>query len=382
MMFNPRSLFQYYFSRYKERTDSLFLDGLVGGMFFAFLLDDPDKCDDKVFVHVFFYIGLAHFLSKIIDDLDKYSSAVGRRDGVETVLERWIARIVPFVLHLVKLVQFPLLFLLTYHVIRIVIIEHGFYTHDQKVKEENLKEGRKTKYCEANTVHIAVITVIFQYILGILTVFSWTYLWAIDRDDDEEERIEEQRWKQQEAENSKSVWGCIKRFILVVGMESFFDTQVSAAFLTLAMTLPKDSCNIDVMSWFLTAGVVATLTDVINLLRTDVQTLAMLDGIINKAEHRLLTFLRMVNFPLFIMEFVAFISIFILVVEHYGTIVHDKKEAKLEDGSFNPEYCENGPWRLMIAVIVIYSFVMIFRVFTIITSLWDGDVSKKKREIK
>ena len=128
------------------------------------------------------------------------------------------------------------------------------------------------------------------------------------------------------------------------------------------------------------AGVVATLTDVVNLLRTEIRELAMLDGIINKAEHQLLTILRMLNFPLFLMEFTAFISIFILVVEHYGSIVHNSDEAKLQDGRFNPDYCEDGPWKLMIAVIVIYSFVMIFRVFTIITSLWDGDVSKKQIE--
>ena len=62
--------------------------------------------------------------------------------------------------------------------------------------------------------------------------------------------------------------------------------------------------------------------------------------------------------------------------------VHDSEDAKLEDASFNPEYCEDGPWKLMIAVIVIYSFVMIFRVFTIITSLGDGNGKKKQRDVR
>ena len=368
-MFDTRGLIRYIVARYKERTESIFLDGLVGGMFLSFLLDDEDKCDDKVFVKVFFYIGLAHFLSKIVTDLGHYSASVGGRDGVRTFLEKSIANGVPYVLHVIKLIQYPLLLVLTYHVVK---IRTGNWTNEADEKGENGK-----KYCDKNTINIAVITVIFQFLLGLLTIGSWTYLWSIDSDDDNAEKIEEQQWKEEEAKTSKNLWGKIKMIVLICSMESFFDSGISGTFLSLAISLPKDKCNIPVMEWFLFAGVVATLTDVINILREEIQALLMLDGIINKAEHRLLGFLRMVIFPLFLMEFICFLSIVTLVFQHIGNIVNVSDKAKREDGSLNPDYCEKGPWKLMCSVVIIYFIVLVFRMTTLLGSFWGVDVDKK-----
>ena len=149
--------------------------------------------------------------------------------------------------------------------------------------------------------------------------------------------------------------------------------------MSLAISHPKENCNIPVMEWFLFAGVVATLTDVINILREEVEAVSMLDGIINKAEHRLLTILRMVIFPLFLMEFTCFMSIVTLVFEHFENIVTDADKAKREDDSLNPHYCESGPWKLMCSVVIIYFIVLVFRIITLLGSFWGVDVNKQTR---
>lgn len=132
------------------------------------------------------------------------------------------------------------------------------------------------------------------------------------------------------------------------------------------MITSLSSCNIHVTEWFLVAGVISTLTLVTNQLREEVEQLAMLDGIINKVEHRLITFLKMFCFPLFLVELVAFLAIASLVVEHRGDIVTSKPGA---DASVNPHYCEGGIWKLMVGVIVIYLAVLVFRVVTVVASL-------------
>ena len=43
----------YAMGRYQTRTGSLFLDGLVGGMFLSFLMDTGETCMDRNFTQVF-----------------------------------------------------------------------------------------------------------------------------------------------------------------------------------------------------------------------------------------------------------------------------------------------------------------------------------------
>ena len=303
-MFDVRGLLQYYFEQYSRRTGSIFLDGLVGGMFLSYLLKIGFRCDDEKFVATFFYISIAHYCSKVIEDMGNYSGAAAAGDGRETRVEAVVRRCLPYLLHLLRLVQLPLLMLLSYQAIALKSMEGSGWTHD-------LKEAREKgeNFCEGNKVHLAVLTVAFQFIYGFLILLSWTVCWNIDSKDDEGEREEEEAWRREQAEQGRSLWGNIKEFVLVVGMESFFDRKVSKTFMSLALALPHESCNIHVTEWFLIAGVVATLTGVINDLREEVERCVGLDRIINKAEHRLILLLRAVRFPLFCTELAGFFVI-------------------------------------------------------------------------
>ena len=97
--------------------------------------------------------------------------------------------------------------------------------------------------------------------------------------------------------------------------------------------------------------------------------LAALDGIINKVERRLIQFLRFVNFPLFCMELWSFVVISMRVINHWDDI--DKENSRLddEDNALNPKYCEGGIWQLMVAVLFMYTFVLLFRVAVVVASL-------------
>ena len=48
----------YAMGRYQTRTGSLFLDGLVGGMFLSFLMDTGETCMDRSFTKLYFVIGI------------------------------------------------------------------------------------------------------------------------------------------------------------------------------------------------------------------------------------------------------------------------------------------------------------------------------------
>ena len=130
-------------------------------------------------------------------------------------------------------------------------MQRAQWTHDRA--EADGSEG-KLKYCEANNIHIAVVTVIFQLLYGLFIFVSWTVLWAVDREDDAAEEEEQKAWKAAEAKEEGTLWGNVKEFILVVGMRPFFDDQVSGTFMALALALPHTNCNIHVTEWFLFAG--------------------------------------------------------------------------------------------------------------------------------
>ena len=70
---------------------------------------------------------------------------------------------------------------MAYYVIKIYLVEHDQWTHD---KEE---EGKK--FCEANDVHIAEMTIIFQLVYGALILMTWVVMWwMVDREDDQVEK--------------------------------------------------------------------------------------------------------------------------------------------------------------------------------------------------
>ena len=60
---------------------------------------------------------------------------------------------------------------------------------------------------------------------------------------------------------------------------------------------------------------------------------------------------------------------YVKVVENWSVIETRPATERLHDGHNNPEFCERGTWKLMVAVTAIYSFVLIFRVLTVIGSL-------------
>ena len=112
---------------------AVFLDELVGGMFLAFLLDTKEKCEERNLMSLFFYIGLAHFISKTMEDTRK----AGRRNNVETFLVRIITRVFPYILHLVRIVEFP-------HGLRPHLLRH--LLHDQAEScGERLVDSRQGK---------------------------------------------------------------------------------------------------------------------------------------------------------------------------------------------------------------------------------------------
>ena len=64
-------------------------------------------------------------------------------------------------------------------------------------------------------------------------------------------------------------------------------------------------------------------------------------------------------------------------MEHWSRIQTSPVAARLDTGKPNPDFCERSTWKLMVAVTVIYSRVLVFRVLTVIGSL----VTDRKRTL-
>ena len=314
-MVDFKGLLGYYRTQYWHRTGSIFLEGLVDGMFLAFLLDTNYKCDDKGFIITFLAIATSHFCSDIIVDMADYFKVAAASDGRKTWLERKIEAVIPWFLHVVRIPQFVALVALSYEVLKL-LVEEETSSLIHNLEEALAKPG--VGFCEGNEVHIALATVVFQFLYGFLILASWTVCWAVEAEGDvggEEQEEGGSGGREEEAgreniertQKGKSVCGLLLKFIRVVGMESFFDEQVSATFLALALALPHESCHIHVTEWFLMAGVVATLTAVVNSLIVEVER------ILKHPKHRFILFLKAVRFPLFCMELIGFFAIFDLV---------------------------------------------------------------------
>ena len=65
-------------------------------------------------------------------------------------------------------------------------------------------------------------------------------------------------------------------------------------------------------------------------------------------------------------------------MEHWSRIQTSPVAARLDTGRPNPDFCERSTWKLMVAVTVIYSLVLIFRVLTVIGSLVTDRKSSSK----
>ena len=111
--------FMDYFSVcYRRSRGSIFIGGFVGGMFLSFLMDESEKCHDRTFTQAFFIIGITHFLSNIVGGAASYAKEASQADADITLFERKIQLLMVFLQHVLKIIQYPLVFWLGFHVIK------------------------------------------------------------------------------------------------------------------------------------------------------------------------------------------------------------------------------------------------------------------------
>jgi len=367
------SFLAYAWGRYSAMSGSIFLDGLVGGMFLAFLMSTEEACADRGFMQVYFIIGMLHFLCGIVENLRDYAEEASAEDGVVSKMEKSLIWLTSVIVHLLRIVEMPMVGVLGYYMIKFSIVERDEWTHDQEAVEPKPTDDDSNSkdcticYCDANYMHMAEITFFFQVFLGLTLVIMWFVMWYVDSDDDEKEKLEEIQWRKEEERMSKTVYGKVWEAMLLIGMHGFYNPQFASMMLTLSVSLPQSRCQIHVLEWFLIAGVIFTLTGVLNQVQEKVVEMAHLDGIVNKAEHRIIMALKFFKFPLFVTEVVCFAVIVSEVVINFSHITFE------EDKKGGEHYCEQGVWTLMLAMTGIYSILFVVRVVVIIAALFGGE---------
>jgi len=355
-------LYKYFLGRFLSMKGSLFLEGLVGGMFLSFLLETEGDCDDKFFTVVFFIIGLSHFLCHIVENLEAFIEEALTIDGDATVtnLEVVIDWIAWVTLLVIRVVQYPMVVALGYYTIKFDLIEPGQWKHE--MDENETEENSELFFCLDTFVQLAKMTFAFQIIIGIILFSLWLIMWAVDSEDDEDELRQESAWKKFEKNMASNWWGYIYETLLLISSQSFFNSGVASAMLALAIALPDENCHI-AMKNFLIGGLIQTMIGALRNIRIRVEEMADLDGIINWAEYCIIQVLIFLHFPLFIVQFYCFVMLFWDVLSTYSTVTHNPEHGEEEN------YCAQGTWQFMIAVSGIYSVVFLFKVFVIIAML-------------
>ena len=79
--------------------------------------------------------------------------------------------------------------------------------------------------------------------------------------------------------------------------------------MSMAMALPDTSCNMNLIEFYLAAGVMQIINEILADVRERIIELAGQDGIINRLEHFILQFVTFLNFPAFLAEFSIFLYI-------------------------------------------------------------------------
>jgi len=361
--------------KYWERTDSIFMGALVGGLFLSYLLDNDTTCDDRDFTKLYFVIGLSHYISNTLKNMRDYSSHVATFDNEISKLEVWIGVILAYAQHFIKLAQFPMVIALGVYLTQLAIkytageltTMPGDTCRCLLVGASNSTARTCHNYCEfcqSSTITLGWITFAFQSIYGVLVLISWFTMWYVDDADDEKEEKEQAEWKAKEAAMKGTVLGNVKEFLLTIGMRPFFDENISGTMLSISLALPMDACNMGVMRWFLAAGVTHILNAIIEDVRSRITDMAADDGIINKVENRILTFLSLLNFPLFLGDLTIFVYISDVFWSDFGHVDFEDKDSE--------SYCAEGVWHLTSAIFFIYSTLFLFRVFVIMGSFMPG----------
>jgi hypothetical protein len=232
-MVDLKGLLGYYRTQYWHRTGSIFLEGLVGGMFLAFLLDTNYKCDDKGFIITFLAIATSHFCSGIIVDMADYFKVAAAIDGRKTRLEKMMEAAIPWVLLAVRIPQFVALVALSYEVLKL-LVEEETSSLIHNLEEALAKPG--VSFCEGNEVHIALATFVFQFLYGFFILASWTVCWAVEGEGESDGGGEEQEedrsgGREEEAgrehiekpQEGKRLGGLLLKFIRVAGRVSMTD---------------------------------------------------------------------------------------------------------------------------------------------------------------
>jgi len=364
-----------YFSYcYRKSRGSIFIGGLVGGMFLSFLMDEDEKCHDRWFTTVFFVIGILHFLSNTLSGAAAYAKKAREADQEVTLLERKCQLFIIFLQHLVKLAQYPMVIWLSWYIVQFSTEVSGKWTHERKeISPPNATSVNcETCFCDRNTVHLATLVFVFQVVYGLVSFGCMVFMWYVDSEDDKAEMEEDLEWRMAEQAEAQTWKGKMKQVGQMLCMDPFFNGRVAGVTLSLSVALPHSSCSIHITEWFLVIGIVSCVTEVFCQLTREVELLAAKDGIINRAEHILIDCLKFFRFPFFLMELVGYGAIVSKVIAEFSDIEFDDRTSD--------HYCQQGIWNICLIITFVYSLVFVFRIIVIVASVVGQEEDAGKDE--
>ena len=350
--------------RFLLKSSSVYVDGIIGGVFLNHLLHDDNDCQEEDYTHLFFLIGILHFLCGLSERLSEYASFVFGMDGSVSKTEEVINRVIFALRQFLRLVQFIPIPALGYY----VLLFNGYLGEEWTFDKSKMSDS--VSFCSRAKVHNAEMCFFLHIILAAATVLMWFTMWLADRDDEKQEKLEDLRWKKATKESKKSIFGRATGALLQLGSRELFDESLGNQMLTLAISKPNSACKVDEMiHWFLFIGIINCFSRSWSDMMVQVKDMAEEDGVVNKIEHFVMYGMKIVKLGLFCFEVSCMVYINYTVISFWASV--DKKDTNSET------YCDGGIWKLMEVVLFGFSNVLLIRILVILASEF-GPKSRKK----
>ena len=199
----------------------------------------------------------------------------------------------------VKLLQYPMLAVLGYFLIKFEVENYkGQLVFDSTAscRNKTTPQGEpECLYCPPQTIYMAWITFSFQVIYGLWVLLAERFTWYVNTYKDGIEETGERRLKKG---NTRAK---IQAFFLRVAPRPFFDNKITGAMLSISVAWPLTHKKA-VIKWFLAAGVMGILVNILADMRDRTSSMAHSDNKLRQS-------LRYLNIPLFVGQIIIFTNI-------------------------------------------------------------------------
>ena len=168
--------------RFLLNCGSIYVNGIVGGIFMEYLLHDDEDCWNDGYINVFLIITVLHFICGVREHLSQNASLVFETDGKISRIEKVIQQNIFYLQQVFRLIEFIPILMLGYYVFDF----HGWggrqWTFEIPEADGTNSEDCTVCYCSRSDVHNAELCFYLHIVYAVATFIMWLSMWWAHKD--------------------------------------------------------------------------------------------------------------------------------------------------------------------------------------------------------